>query len=95
MSDEEILISGIEYKVRKLIEELKKAEGENSKLTAENRELKDRIIASERTIEDFEQKVNILKTAKSLDTTKGSDEAKQRINELVREIDQCIAFLNY
>ena len=63
MSDEEILISGIEYKVRKLIEELKKAEGENSKLTAENRELKDRIIASERTIEDFEQKINILKTA--------------------------------
>lgn len=95
MGDEEILISGIEYKVRKLIEELKKEKADNIRLAEENKELKDRIITRERTIEEFEQKINILKTAKSLDTTKGSDEAKQRINELVREIDQCIAFLNY
>ncbi len=94
MGDEEILISGIEYKVRKLIEKQKKLSIRNEELENQNRGLKEQIKEQQYRINNLEDKLRTLKTAKILDSDKGSVEAKKKINELVREIDRCIGILN-
>ncbi len=88
------LISGIEYKVRKLI-------GQVARLQNENRELKDRIeeyknksINLELRIDQQQEKIRILKLAKSLSKEESKTEVKLKINELLREIDNCVRLLN-
>lgn len=94
MKDVSVLLSGIEYKVGKIIEQQKR-------LLQENNELKDRITHQSELIEkqkdnikQLEEKNKILKLAKTLETTEGNVEARKKINELVREIDKCIGLLN-
>ena len=45
-------------------------------------------------IDELEKANHTLKIAKSLTGAEDNAEAKQKINELVREIDKCIALLN-
>ena len=50
---------------------------------------------SRRELDELKEKNNVLKMAKSLDGgAEKSTEAKRRVNELVKEIDKCIARLN-
>tara|TARA_B100000886_G_scaffold323968_1_gene268212 strand:+ start:1301 stop:1582 length:282 start_codon:yes stop_codon:yes gene_type:complete len=47
------------------------------------------------TIQQLNEKNNVLKLSSSIQVEKGDNKAaKQKINELVREIDKCIALLN-
>ena len=47
------------------------------------------------TIQQLEEKINILKLSTSIQTELGGNKvARKQINELVREIDKCIALLN-
>ncbi len=94
MGDEETIISGIEYKVRKLIESLNKCEEEKGKLLTEKAELENKIEQQTEFNKELQEKIKTIKTAKLLESAKGSVEAKNRINELVREIDKCIGLLN-
>jgi len=94
MKNTSTLIAGIEYKLRKLIE---KNESSKKELTlgklyiAELEQLTD--IQHKKLIK-LENNINLLKIAKSIETGKGTVEAKVKINELVREIDRCIGLLN-
>lgn len=94
MGDIATLVSGIEYKVRKLIAHNQSLQDENEKLRNEIQEL--RISKTEQTtlLKKSEERVNIVKLAKTLETKEGNVEAKLKINELVREIDKCIGLLN-
>jgi hypothetical protein len=57
--------------------------------------LEQRIGTQRKRIEELEEKNKVLTMAKSLsDTSEGNLESKRKINELVREIDKCIALLN-
>jgi len=94
MNDEEILISGIEYKVRKLISQLKALRSENLLLKEDTNKLKNTLTEKEKKIKELESKINGLTIANLLESSKGTKEAKARINELVREIDHCIGLLN-
>jgi len=94
MKDVATLVSGIEFKLKKLIEQHQFTHIENIRLTNENQELKDVINAQTQTIKQLEEKSKILKLAKTLETKEGNVEAKLKINELVREIDKCIGLLN-
>ena len=94
MKDVATLVSGIEYKLRKLIEQHKTIRIENSRLQNENLELKKIISQQQQVISQLEEKGKILKLAKTLETKEGNVEAKLKINELVREIDKCIGLLN-
>ena len=40
------------------------------------------------------EEIKTLKVATAISTGEGSSEAKNRISQLVREIDKCIALLN-
>ena len=94
MKDVATLVSGIEYKLRKLIEQHQSTRSENTRLINEIQDLNAVINDQKLTIKQLEEKNKLLKLAKTLETKEGNVEAKLKINELVREIDKCIGLLN-
>jgi len=94
MKDVATLVSGIEYKMGRLIEQHHIQRVETKKCIAEIQELKQVIREQKDTIRQLEDKIKILRIAKTLETKEGNVEAKLKINELVREIDKCIGLLN-
>ncbi len=94
MNDAHELISGIEYKVRKLVNLQKENKSENELLLNQNTELKNNIEEQKKIINQLKEEFNRIKLAKSLESMKGSNDAKLKINELVREIDKCIELLS-
>ena len=68
---------------------------QNMQLETKVSELKNTLEQRNAEIENFNEKVKMLKMAKSLsgDSEKNT-EMKLKINELVREIDKCISLLN-
>ena len=94
MNDAHELISGIEYKVRKLVNLQKENKSENELLLNQNTELKKNIEEQKKIINQLKEEFNRIKLAKSLESMKGSNDAKLKINELVREIDKCIELLS-
>ncbi|MCD4771974.1 MAG: hypothetical protein K8R41_01175 [Bacteroidales bacterium] len=94
MNNEITLISGIEYKVRKLLEIKDKNKNKINVLSNQNIDLKKQIEEQNLQINILKEQINKIKLAKSLENSDGSIEAKTKINELVREIDKCIGLLN-
>jgi hypothetical protein len=94
MEDVAALLSGIEYKVLKLIRQHQADRADKEKLLKEVNLLKQTISEQRDTIIQLEEKIKLLKITKTLESREGSVEAKQKINELVREIDKCIGLLN-
>ncbi len=94
MKDRKVLITGIEYKVRKLTDLFSKLEKNQQILVEENEELKKVIEEKNIFVENLKEEIQKIKLAKSLESKEGSNDAKMKINELVREIDKCIGLLN-
>jgi hypothetical protein len=94
MTDVANLVSGIEYKLGKLIEQHHRYRADNIKHIKEIKELKQIIAEQKQTIGQLEEKIKLLKIAKTLENKEGTVDAKLKINELVREIDKCIGLLN-
>lgn len=88
------LVSGIDFKVRKLIERIDILENENVKLQNIIEELKTEIKNQNLMVEDFQERIKILKLAKTLNKEESRTEVKLKINELLREIDNCVRLLN-
>ncbi len=87
-------LSGIDFKIRQLIDKYQSLQRKNLVLINQVQELTTTSAEQKETIKQLEEKVNILKLAKTLETKEGNIEAKVKINELVREIDKCIGMLN-
>jgi hypothetical protein len=94
MKDLTVLVSGIEYKVNVIKDKLNKAEAENKLLINKHKELLKIIESQETSIKSLEEKNKILKFTKVLEKGKDKTDTKLKINELVREIDKCLALLN-
>ena len=94
MKDVATLVSGIDYKLRKLIEQHHALRSENNNFINEIQNLKLENNEQKQKITQLEEKIKILKLAKTLENKEGNVEAKLKINELVREIDKCIGLLN-
>ncbi len=94
MDDLSILVSGIEFKLKKLISENIKLKNDitviNEKLIQQN----NLIDNQEKTITTLEEKIKILKITKTLTSSKDSHDVKIKVNEALREIDKCIGLLN-
>lgn len=88
------LIAGIDYKVRKLIGQVQKLENENKTLLTKIEELNKIISNLELNISEHQDRIKVLKLAKSLDKEESRTEVKLKINELLREIDNCVRLLN-
>ena len=94
MDDVNTLVSGIEFKVRKLIARQKKLREENEKLTNDINQLKTINEEQKQVIKGLEEKIRVLKIARTVGVREDNSDVKAKINELVREIDKCIGLLN-
>jgi hypothetical protein len=94
MEDLSVILHGLEYKTLRLIKILEETKKENI-------EIKDKLINLEKSeaenklkIKYLEEKNNIIKIANSIEGTENKSKAKLKINELLREVDRCLALLN-
>lgn len=93
MNDLEIKIKELENKVKNLLDLHRKTEIEKEEKKIEIEQLKDIINVQNQSIDDLKSRINIISFTKAIDDNK-STALKYKINELVREIDKCLAVLN-
>ena len=80
MLDFETKLSGIEYKVRQLIDD--------------NRELKEQVRNQQEEINNLKDNIKLLKLRNALEQKGDSTEVKLRINQMIRSVDRCLSILN-
>ncbi len=90
----EALLSEVQLKVSRLVVLYENCREANAMLTSEIQDIRSRLDEKELQYKELEQKYKNLKAARSLtETPENSSEAKQKISNIVREIDQCLALL--
>jgi len=89
------ILEGIKEKIQSVKSRLKEQQDENHRLKEKYVELQQLVQQKQLKIEELEQKNQQLALAKSImaDSDDAND-ARVRINRIVREIDRCIALLN-
>ena len=87
MTDLSIIVSEIELKLRKLIDEKNQLAQENKALDEEN-------LALRRSASELQDKINKSTIVNALDNEGELEEGRKLIKELVREIDRCVSILN-
>jgi len=94
MDDLSVILHGVEYKTLKLLSRLVQLENENTELKKEVVNLQKDDEENKVRIKNLEYKNNILKIANSIEGPENKTKAKLKINELLREVDRCLALLN-
>ena len=95
MDNLSLIVSSLQLKIKKLAQGHNKLHEENSKLIKEHDQMLQKVDEYKNTIYKLEEKNKVIKLAKTLaGANEDSVEVKLKINELVREIDKCIALLN-
>lgn len=90
----ENIIADIERLSGNLIKERDALQAKVNELQQHQQQLMSDLEQKEKAILELEEQNQTLKIAKSLTGAEDKSEAKLKINELVREIDKCIALLN-
>jgi len=87
-------LTKVVYKTERLIELCAALQEENDLLKLESEALNVALKASTNKTKDLEEKLRVLKLAKSFsETNEKSVDIKQKINDFVQEIDKCIVLL--
>ena len=94
MADLSIIVSEIELKLRKLIDERNQLAVANKRLTEENVALDKENLALRRSVEELQDKINKSTIVNALDNEGEVEEGRKLIKELVKEIDRCVSILN-
>ena len=94
MADLSIIVSEIELKLRKLIDEKNQLVVENKRLAEENKALDEENLALRRSAGELQDKINKSTIVNALDNEGELEEGRKLIQELVREIDRCVSILN-
>jgi septal ring factor EnvC (AmiA/AmiB activator) len=94
MGEMSTLVTGIEWKVRKLTEMLRHHEAECRQLQDERSKLLATVTEQQTHIRQLEEKYKKLQMAEALTRNEDTAGVKLKINELVREVDRCIALLD-
>ena len=88
-------LHSLKNSVHQLMNKCTQLETQNKELSSELASLNSNAIAKQAEIETLNEKYKVLKMAKSLEGASSKNkEVKLKINEMVREIDKCIALLN-
>lgn len=88
------VVSDIKHHVSSLLDERLMLQNKIAALNEQVENMRLSLIQKDREIEALEDSNKTLKIAKTLTGTEEHSDAKQKINELVREIDKCIALLH-
>lgn len=95
MTDAKAIVTSLENKIEKLVDSYQKMKRELSTIQNQNNHLNQTIDVQKQTIKELEEKNKVLKLTKSLSTTnENTQDLKLKVNELIREVDKCIALLN-
>jgi hypothetical protein len=87
-------LDSVLHKTARLIELCNALQEENDLLLQENQSVKAALTNSRNKNTDLEEKLRVLKLAKSIEgTSEKSLDIKQKINDFVREIDKCVVLL--
>ena len=90
-----LIVDSLQSKVEKLIIQHKKAKEDVKQLNEENSFLQGKLTDAKAQIKELSEQNKVLKLAKSISGKEGkATEIKLKINELIREIDKCIAQVN-
>lgn len=96
MKNENIeIIEKLQDKILRLVDRYESMKSDVGMLRKENDQLTAQLEKSAREKADINEKYNTLKFSKTIEATSGDVHyAKIKINQIVREIDKCIALLN-
>lgn len=94
MAETSVLISGIEYKVQKLIAHNKKLNARVIDLESENEDLQAKLAEIQESHGQLTDQLNNKVIVNALESEMELEEGRKLIKALVREIDQCVAMLN-
>ena len=88
-------LNGLERKVLVLLNEHKTLKDELRTLKLENHELKTDLKRRDEQLVHFKNQIKITKIVDHINPEDGSaSELKRKVDEYIREIDKCIAFLS-
>lgn len=90
MKDMVTFVNNLLEKTSRLVEKHQKTLSENEQLSLEVLKLKEELTQRNQQIAALEDNLKLLKLAKSVDNESTKD-VKLKINEMVREINKCIA----
>ena len=93
MFDYETTLSGIEYKLRRLVAENDSLRKEVANLGVAKEELTEKIKNQENTINKLIEENQILKLRNTIVQKDDSAEIKLRINQMIRNIDKSLSLL--
>lgn len=96
MSQANQILEELSTNIDRLVSKGREVENQKQELQEENAVLKELVSTQEQHIADLTAQNNVLQAAKSLAGTEvaATTDVRKKINELVREIDRCIALLN-
>ena len=94
MANEQRLISGIEYKVRKLIEFNEELNKENTELHQKIDALNSDVAALTKELEVKRNELFKISLAHTIESELGVEEGKERLDSLIDEIDKCIEVMS-
>ena len=87
-------LQDLEEKIRQLVEDYHKIKTEKDLLIRQSVTLQKKIEDQKVEIDGLKKQVQALKIAKSVESTQETGKVKDKIQDLVREIDRCIELLN-
>ena len=95
MSELKSVVVSLESKIEKLVDLHHRSKKEMTALQTQHNHLTQTIAEQKQTIKELEERSKVLKLSKTLsNTNENTTELKLKINELIREVDKCIALLN-
>jgi chromosome segregation ATPase len=88
-------LNGLERKLQLLIGEHKSLKDQVGLLKQENQELKSGLRSRDEQLLNFKNQIKISKIVDNLNPEDGSSsELKKKVEEYIREVDRCIAYLS-
>jgi regulator of replication initiation timing len=88
-------LNGLERKILVLINEHKSLKEEIKSLKTENQELKAGLKSRDEQLGNFKNQIKISKIVDNISPEDGSvSELKKKVDDYIREIDKCIAYLS-
>lgn len=85
--------NAIAEKLQQLLKQQNRLKKENERLRSELENCKKRETASQERIDELSQQLQVLKFAAGEMPDKDKKEFERKINQYIKEIDKCIAFL--
>ncbi len=93
MEDLQTLISGIEYKIRRLKDEKHNLEQSIESLINDKNELNKIVLEQSQEINSLKEQIKTLKLGETIKNSLDTTDVKLKINNLVRKIDKCVGII--